>query len=297
MKIEKYINILACPSCQHQTLKLKNKQLYCPKCHTVYPIKKDIPFLLPNGLLDKQENNQLETFNKHYKKQQTIGLEQLWRQSMIKRIFNHQFIKKIHSYLDIGCGSNAYTVFSALKNKQLDMAVGIDISAEAIKIATQKSIQNKTSQKTIFIIASAQHLPFKKNTFDYISAISVLEHLKDQDLCLSSINHILKQDKYFFMVVPNSYRLLPHWLRPIKKYFDDKIGHLRSYSKQDINKLSRKHDFVIKKIFYNGHLLKIFQIMASRFNIINQKIWWYLEEKDINLKNNGAQLNVMLKKT
>jgi len=150
--------------------------------------------------------------------------------------------------------------------------------------------------KTILIVASAQHLPFKKKLFDYVTAISVLEHLKNQNSCLRSVSHILKPHGHFFFVVPNSYQLLPIYLRPIKKYLDTKIGHLRTYSKTNITRLAKLHNFSVRQIYYNGHLIKIFQIIMSKLKLINKKIWWYIEKKDITKNVHGAQTNILFQK-
>ena len=97
---------------------------------------------------------------------------------MLKRIFNHPFKKNIKTYLDIGCSATGYTTIEAAKRNNW-LSFGIDISLEAVLKAKALSKKEKVDNKTIFIVCSAEHLPFKNNLFDYISAVSILEHLSN----------------------------------------------------------------------------------------------------------------------
>ncbi len=141
-------------------------------------------------------------------------------------IFDH--IKRAtsqgHSLLDIGCGmGHACTLFSS----KLD-PVGIDASAQAISIATHKS-------KGVFIQGDAQSLPFRDDSFDYIVAKDVLEHIPDDQLTLEEILRVSKNKARILMYLPCQLDGINLSTEAIVKKLtgytvDPEVGHLRRYT-------------------------------------------------------------------
>lgn len=279
MTLNQLNRLLVCPLCRHP-LKLQ-LSFICSRCHQVYPIKNNIPILLPPNL-QAQEKHQQKIFNRRYR--QGFKL-QPWHQSMLNRIFCQPFAKSGQTYLDIGCGPTGYTLSKAAQ-KGLT-AIGIDISYTAALFTHQKT---KKYPHTAVIVASAQHLPFASNTFDYISAVSVIEHLKNPKLNTS----ILKKEGRLFLVVPNSYHQIPLIIRPLKKHFDKKIGHLHDFSLNQLTSLYQP--LKLQKYFYNGHWLKLLQIVLAKAKIIPASLWWQIEKHDINTNPTGVQLNALFQK-
>ena len=80
-------------------------------------------------------------------------------------------IKKGHHVLEVGCGVG---ITSALLAKKYGCTVvGIDLSKGMIKRAKERAKEEKVEDKTEFIVADAQKLPFKANTFDAVICESV----------------------------------------------------------------------------------------------------------------------------
>jgi hypothetical protein len=52
----------------------------------------------------------------------------------------------------------------------------------------------------------------------------------------------------------------------------------------------------LKKVYYNAHLIKLLQLILGKFNLIDDKQWWYMEKKDINTNFMGIQLNAIYQK-
>ncbi len=294
MEINKILRYISCPVC-NSNLQLVNKNnLSCIKHDHKFPIIKGIPVLLQKNKLDKQEANQTVWFDRHYSKfKNTYHLEN-WRLSMLNRIFNHSFTKSINTYLDVGCGATGYTTIEAAKQKNW-LSFGIDISLEAMVKASHHAKQNKVSDQTAFIVASAQNLPFKKNTFDYISLVSVLEHLENDLKAVTQIKNILKKHKYLFVCVPNAYHKILPIIWPFYYYNDIKIGHKRHYSINSLNRLFK--GFTPINHFYNGHLIKFLQLFLSKLKFLNDNLWWKIEKTDVNNNQTGVQLNAIYQKT
>lgn len=293
MEINKLLKFLVCPSC-NSGLKLTNsKKLTCSKCSQNYPIIQNIPILINQKNFDQQEKKQIVWFDKHYSQFENKYHLENWRVSMLNRIFKQKFSKEIKTYLDIGCGATGYTVIEATKQNNW-FSFGIDISLEAMIKAQRFAKDQGVANKTAFIVSSAQNLPFRKDTFDYISAISLLEHLEDDKKTVDQIKNILKKDKFLYICVPNTYLKMWPFIWPFYYFNDLKIGHKRHYSIKNLNKLLNL--FTLKRVIYNGHLIKFLQLFLEKTKIINNKLWWKIEEKDINNNQSGVQLNAIYQK-
>lgn len=297
MKIEQLLKYLKCPYCDNPNLNLSENSIHCTDCGINYSIIEGIPVFINTDKLNEQEKKQLKWFNKHYSEfsDDNYRLEN-WRLSMLNRIFNNDFKTTVNTYLDIGCGATGYTVIEGAKRNGWT-SIGSDISIEAMVKASKLAENQGVSNNTAFIVCSAENLPFKNNTFDYVSAISMLEHIENDTRVIQNISSIIKQSGYFYICVPNTYSRMWFFLWPLYLYNDIKIGHKRHYSIEKLDSyLLTNNIFVKHKEFYNGHLIKIYQILLEKLKRINDDDWWKIEGKDINYKNNGVQLNAIYRK-
>lgn len=290
------LNYLACPYCRGQELSLKAKKIICRQCQKTFNVVEGIPILMKSSYLGEQEEGQREWFDDHYSRfsSRKYQLEN-WRLSMLKRIFETDFQKKIKTYLDIGCGATGYTVIEAAKRFSW-LSFGIDISLEAMLRARNLACQQGVEEKTGFLVCSAENLPFQPNLFDYVSVLGVLEHLENDRQVIKSVADITKGGGHFCLCVPNTYKRIWPFLWPIYFYLDKKIGHQRHYSIEGLSEKMKKEGFKLEKAFYNGHLIKLFQFILEKMRLINDENWWRLEEKDINQNSIALQLNAIYQK-
>ena len=133
-------------------------------------------------------------------------------------------INKKNIHLDVGCGSG--TFISLLNNKE---SYGIDISSKQIKYATKKH-----GRKNKRFFPFAKKIPFKKNFFDSISLIELIEHLSDREIYIlfKEIFRILKPDGAIYITTPN---YLSFW--PLLELILNQISKV-SYEHQHINKFN-----------------------------------------------------------
>ena len=112
---------------------------------------------------------------------------------VIKDIMKREKLKKV---LDVGCGSGRLVRYLRKKGFQ---AMGCDISAPALRMA--RSINPKSTIR----FGSATNLPYKRNSLDMIVAVSVIEHLGDQESVkfIRESYRVLKKNKFIFLVTPN----------------------------------------------------------------------------------------------
>lgn len=153
-----------------------------------------------------------------------------WRQGrdFIVRLFLKRFLPPGSGtkILDVGCGlgetSQKLTVFGQV--------IGIDSSAEAIKLARQNGL--KTAR-----VMNATRLSFPNQTFGAATALDVLEHLKNDDQAIREIFRVLKNQGLFLLTVP-AYDWL--WSE-----HDQALGHQRRYAKKEIEAKLKAAGFTI----------------------------------------------------
>lgn len=242
--------------------------------------------------------DQISQEKKHYQDQQKYygkkfshhfsGQWQNWEESYLKRIFTNIPIKKNGFYLDIGSGSG-YVVIEAAKRGV--NGIGIDLSVEGVRKAKSFALQNKVDENSLFILAGAEKLPFKNEVFNGITLIMVLEHIIDDALAIKEIYRVLKPGGKVYITVPNTYRKIWPFLWPIYLWHDKKVGHLRHYSIGQLGEKFETEGFVLKKYFYTGHLIKLWQVFIGALFPKKDDWWWHFEEKDLR---NTSQMAVNL---
>lgn len=116
--------------------------------------------------------------------------------------------------LDIGCYLGLFT--ELLKKKGYD-AYGIDVDKRFIKEAKKNSNRK-------YLVASAEKIPFKKNSFDVILLLGTLDHIIDRGKALSEINRVLKPNGKVIITLPNTWSyffirsFFTYMLRGMKPY-------------------------------------------------------------------------------
>ncbi len=113
-------------------------------------------------------------------------------------------------------------------------------------------------------------LPYREKSFDFVSALDVLEHIKDDELAVSEISRILKKNGIVVITVPHR-----------MKYYTNQdriIGHYRRYEINQIISIFNKFNLRNLRTFgVYGRLMIIADIQSA-----NPK---KIEENLINLRN------------
>lgn len=141
---------------------------------------------------------------------------------------------KFKTVLDVGCGTGLLVKFL---NKNNFEATGCDNEKEALKAAYQIN-------KVKVVQGSATKLPFKKNYFDLVASISLIEHLTPQDVetFIKQARLVLKPRGYIFIVTPNF--ATPIRLIQGKKWFGYlDPTHINFYTPGSLAKVLKKHGF------------------------------------------------------
>lgn len=193
----------------------------------------------------------------------------------------HLFLKRLNYknndlILDAGCGEGIVTIYLAKKKLEI---VGIDDSFEQVKQA------QLSYNKNIFSLSDINHLPFKKDTFDLIFSLDVLEYVKDIEKVFVEFHRLLKPKGKLIISVTRDYtcsaklfilqkilrKITPHflythdlpknrsWLDFTSKEMAEKLGHSNTYSLSEIIKKSRG---LFELSFYK-YFIKIAMTLAT----------------------------------
>ncbi len=116
--------------------------------------------------LEEIKETDTETFSKH-----------LWG-------FDQYKDKRV---LDIGCGPGWYTYNYAKNGARI---VGMDLTKKAVNIA--KKYLRHGNLKGSIVVADAQRLPFRPQSFDHIASSGVLHHAPDIHKAIAEVHRVLK---------------------------------------------------------------------------------------------------------
>jgi len=123
---------------------------------------------------------------------------------------------KATSGLDIGCDRGQIT-------ERVQMNTGITF------IGLEQNIKAvKAGSKYVKIIQGrANMLPFTDSTFDFVSMISVLEHIPPNELkdSLSEVHRVLKYGGFLLIQIPNmNFPIEPHSRLPFQQFLPRTLG-------------------------------------------------------------------------
>jgi 2-polyprenyl-3-methyl-5-hydroxy-6-metoxy-1,4-benzoquinol methylase len=151
------------------------------------------------------------------------------------------YIKEGDNILDIGSGTGTLDFYIVKKYKNTKV-LGIDISQNAIDIATRNSKNLKLSKNVKFQLSKFPNEKIK-NKFNVIICSEILEHLQDDKSAVKKINRLLLPKG---IVIASSPSLnAPLYKMGLLNNFDKEVGHLRRYKQNTFEKLFKVNSFCI----------------------------------------------------
>ena len=151
-------------------------------------------------MLDKQKIN-YRTRDIYHKQHTRILNDDVTRQRIMNIKVNEEFFKLENGYfknkkvLDVGCGSLvrnsiAYTLLGS------DDVTALELGNDWFETARENiKINNVNPDSIKFVSASVDELPFKDNTFDFVSCDSVITHLANQEQVIKTIQEACRVTK------------------------------------------------------------------------------------------------------
>ena len=134
----------------------------------------------------------------------TFGQDTVWKNAILDLI-----PKGNYRVLDLACGTGILSLAIARK---VSHVVGIDITEESIRIATEKALLHNVKNAS-FYVSAAEAIPQADKEFDFVTA-SYLPKYCNMDLVVSEISRVLKRGGMLIMhdfIYPNNVAMRALW--------------------------------------------------------------------------------------
>jgi 2-polyprenyl-3-methyl-5-hydroxy-6-metoxy-1,4-benzoquinol methylase len=105
------------------------------------------------------------------------------------------------SVLDIGCQYGLFSFFLLEKGAKV---TAVDISERWVQKCTEKAASEYPGRDVKFLVADAQDLPFKNESFDAVVCTEVVEHVDFPGKVISEIYRVLVPDGVLVLGTPNT---------------------------------------------------------------------------------------------
>lgn len=130
--------------------------------------------------------------------------------------------KPFSTVLELGGGQSGITAL-LYPNAQV---TNLDINAHYARSPCNRIPQNS------FINGSADHLPFKEQSYDAVTLLDVLEHVQEDQKTISETFRVLRPDGYLLLSAPNQRWRFPFYPRmrkicPSEQAIMETWGHVR----------------------------------------------------------------------
>jgi len=175
---------------------------------------------------------------------------------LVKRLFIENWLKKLKlkkesKILDVGCGTGRNLLLLSSWGK----VWGIDISSLALRFCRKRGFKN-------LVKASANKIPFQKNTFNLLTLFDVLYHkkIKNDTLVLKEAYRVLKR-KGYLLITDCAYNFLfgPH---------DIAVQARQRYNLEELEAKIRKAGFEVLRssyIFFLPFPLFLVERLVAKF--------------------------------
>lgn len=161
---------------------------------------------------------------------------------------------QLKNAIDIGCSGNSFLyVFNNGFHKSFFDLANLPLKQYSSKIYLYP------------VCGDILRLPYRNDSFDFICALDVLEHIKDDQIAVSEISRILKKNGIAVITVPHKMKYYTHQ--------DRLIGHYRRYEINQVKGLFKKYKLKTIKFFgIYGQLMRIADIQTTNPKKIERKI-------------------------
>lgn len=171
---------------------------------------------------------------------------------------------RFNNALDLGCSGNSFLYFlhKSLHNSLLDLA-----TMPLKQYVKKKSDSHFKNVSHFFhpLCGDVIHLPYRNKSFDFLSMLDVIEHIKNDELVIAEICRVLKNNGLVVVTVPHRMKYYTHQ--------DNLIGHYRRYEiKQIISKFAKSGLKCIDVFGVYGQIMRISYIQSTNAKRVEKNL-------------------------
>jgi SAM-dependent methyltransferase len=162
------------------------------------------------------------------------------RRDFVRRLVHESAPDRCARILEIGCSGGV--LLQQLSDDGYHNVQGVDISVSAVSAARARNVQNVA-------VMDASSLTFDNNSFDFVIASDVLEHLKSSIEALTNWRRVLAPAGKLIVFVP-AFQFL--W-----SSHDEANRHFRRYSARQLRDELNRAGFAVQRLSYWNALLTV----------------------------------------
>ena len=177
----------------------------------------------------------------------SMGIDILWRKKVIR------MLKKYNpkTVLDVATGTGDFAIEALKLNPKY--IVGLDISAEMVKVGRKKVEKKGLSEIIELVIGDSENLPFENNTFEAMTSGFGVRNFENLEIGLSEMNRVLKPGGHVAILEFSKPKRFPikQFYNTYFKYILPTIGKLISkdpraytYLPESVNAFPHGQDFI-----------------------------------------------------
>ncbi len=281
MKNKTFSEILKCIHCNAPQLTFINEGngLFCENCSHKYVVTNKVPVILPdnknipetqteihqklNSSFSYIDHYQKDAYASDYFAERDMGTEhsdKRVRETIATKIKGRKGI-----ILDVGCGKAwAAELFCPLGYEVISMDVSL--------LNTSKALEIYPFENHHAVVADAFFLPFQENSFEFVIASEIIEHVYDPATFVKNLFNVLKPGGKLIVTTPYKekikYSLCIHCNKPTPIH-----AHLHSFDENSLKSLYM--DKNLRRFEYHTFINKI--AIHLRLHVIlkylNFKMW------------------------
>jgi SAM-dependent methyltransferase len=173
------------------------------------------------------------------------GMRHVYRIALRRYKAGDSRVAPTRRVLDVGCGFGANLALLNEEAAHGGLVVGVDVSHEALSLIPRRP-------KLALVQAAADALPFRKESFDTVALLAVIEHVERDGVVLNEAYRVARPGA-LQLLLTSAFMLL--W-----SHHDVANGHLRRYRVQQVKDLQRRAGWHILSARYANTL--IFPLVA-----------------------------------
>jgi len=255
MLLEKIENILFCPICSSNSLKLVNNKLVASCCNEIFKIEDNQIIVFDNTLLSIPEvrtrDSQAKGYLLHSKFPTQISRMQKWMSTIPKKLLDGII-------LDLGCGPGPTTkMLLEIGSRKI---LSSDFSINSLRI--NKDICQNHAAKPIFILQDIRNIKLIKNSISVLVMADFLQHITDEN------ERVVLLNKAFNSLIPGGYFFLSFFNINIKNYLKNDIK--RSFASGSIKYERLNYKEVISSLPSNVIIDRVIPMNISHHALIDR---------------------------
>jgi SAM-dependent methyltransferase len=174
--------------------------------------------------------------------------------------------------LDLGCGSGRHTIEACLWPCR---TVGVDLSHGDL-LRARWMLADKQRRKIAlghadFIVADAEHLPFRDDAFDKVICTEVLEHIPDDQQGMRELARVLRGGGEIAVSVPNYLPERVFWTLSWD-YWHTPGGHVRLYRPGQVHRALERTGLEIHTRRYRHSIQSVYWFFRCLFGKNNENM-------------------------